>query len=555
MSILGKKWVLKNESKELNIIAKLLKNRGIDSADKAEWFFNGSLSDLHDPTLFKEMERAVERIKKAIKNKEKIMIFGDYDVDGITATAILYDFLKKVGADVSYTIPNRENDGYSLKDYFVKRFKEEGVQLIITVDCGTASFNEVELANELDIDVVITDHHTVPKKLPKACAVVNPHRSDCNYPNKDICGSTIAYKLVSVLANDMWEKEEAEVYLDCQLGIVALGIVGDCMSLTGENRILVREGLKRLIQGRNEGVLALLQEANISADKITSTTLGFQVGPRINAAGRLDDPEHAFELLIGNLEKARFLNELNEKRKSITAKYAEEAKTEIDEMENIPNIIVLKNKKWKPGFLGLIANRISETYTRPTIAMQEREKEFVASMRSINDFDITGVLREEMGDIFAAFGGHAMAGGFTLPKEKFNEFMEGIEKIGKEKIDPEQFKNVLYIDCEVPPEEVSFETCSKIEKLEPFGNENPEPTLLLKNVKLLDIKPVGKEKEHLQMPIKHGDKTIGSIAFRFGQHLDKIDPNLPHDVVCNMEINEWNGHKKLQLKVVDLKPS
>jgi len=267
MSILGKKWVIQNENNELTIIAKLLKNRGIDSSEKAEVFFNGSLKDLHDPALFTGMELATKRIEKAITDKEKIMIFGDYDVDGITATAILYDFLKKAGADVQYTLPNREKDGYGLKKYFVEKFKQAGIQLIITVDCGTANFVEVELANKLGIEVIITDHHTIPKILPPAYAIVNPHRTDCKYPNKDICGSSISYKLVSQLANDLWDQKKAEDYLDCQLGIVALGVVGDCMALTGENRILVQEGLKRLIQGKNEGVLALLTEANLSLEK------------------------------------------------------------------------------------------------------------------------------------------------------------------------------------------------------------------------------------------------------------------------------------------------
>lgn len=553
MSILGKKWVIKNENKGVSLIAKLLQNRGIDSAEKAESFFEATLSDLHDPALMMEMNKAVERIKKAITNKEKIMIFGDYDVDGITATAILYDFLKKAGADVHYKLPNREDDGYGLRDYFIKRFKEEKVQLIVTVDCGTSNLNEVKLANELDIDVIVTDHHTIPKKLPDAYAIVNPHRVDCKYPNKDICGSSISYKLVSALARDLWEEKKAEEYLDCQLAVVALGVVGDCMALTGENRVLVREGLKRLSARKNAGILALLEEANLSVDKITSSTIGFQIGPRINAAGRMDDPALALELLIGNLEKAAVLNQLNNKRKYITEKYVNEAMAEIEQMDQLPNIIILKSKKWQSGLLGLIANKISETYTRPTIIMQEREDEFVASMRSINGFDITSVLRELAGDIFVAFGGHAMAGGFTLLKEQLSEFMNRVEAIGKEKINPEEFINTLDIDCEVNPEDLSFETCNKISHLEPFGSHNPEPTLLLKNVQLLSIRPVGKEQEHLQFPIKHGDITISSIAFRFGKHIDKIDPAKLHDVVCNMEINEWNGMKKLQLRVIDLK--
>ena len=269
MSILGKKWVIRNENKDINLIAKLLQNRGIDSAEKVESFFDATLSDLHDPALMKEMDKAVDRIKKAIEKKEKIMIFGDYDVDGITATAILYDFLKKTGADVHYKLPNRADDGYGLQDYFIKQFKDDNIDLIVTVDCGTSNVKEVELSNKLGIDVIVTDHHTIPKKLPDAYAIVNPHRADCKYPNKDICGSSISYKLVSALARDLWDEDKAEEYLDCQLAVVALGVVGDCMALTGENRVLVREGLKRLIAGKHAGILALLEEANLPLNKIT----------------------------------------------------------------------------------------------------------------------------------------------------------------------------------------------------------------------------------------------------------------------------------------------
>jgi len=555
MSLLGKKWVIQNQDESFDIIAKLLKNRGIDSPEKIEWFFNGSLSDLHDPTLLKEMDKAVERIKKAIENKEKIMVFGDYDVDGITSTVIVYDFLKKAGADVYYQLPNRDKDGYGLKDYFIKKFKDEGIQLIVTVDCGTSSLAEITLANELGIDVVVTDHHSIPKELPPAHAIVNPKQPDCKYPNKEVCGSTLAYKLVSILARELWPKEKAEDYLDRQLGVVALGVIADCMALTGENRILVREGIKRLIEGKHAGILALLEKANLPVNKITSTTISFQIGPRINAAGRLDDPDHAFQLLIGNLEKAETLNQLNDERRKITKQYIDEAVAEIEKKDSIPNIIVLINKEWRAGLLGLIANGISEKYNRPTIAIQEKENEYVGSMRSVNDFDITSALRETVGDLFSAFGGHAMAGGFTMPKENLDKFLKQVEEVGKNKINPDEFVSTLNIDCEIQPEELSFETCHKINRLEPFGAENPEPTLLLRNVKIETIRSVGKSTEHLQFPIRHGNKTVSAIAFRFGKHLDKIDPAKPHDIVCNMEINEWNGWKKLQLRVVDLKPS
>jgi single-stranded-DNA-specific exonuclease len=297
-----------------------------------------------------------------------------------------------------------------------------------------------------------------------------------------------------------------------------------------------------------------LEEAGIPANKITSTTVGFQIGPRINAAGRLDDPQHAFELLIGKLEKAEILNKLNEERRLMTKKYIDEAIAKIKKKKTIPNIIILKSKKWCAGLLGLIASGISEKYNRPTIVMQEKKDELVGSMRSVNQFDITECLREAAEDLFNAFGGHVMAGGFTMPKKNLKEFMKQVEEAGKSKINPDEFVSTLNIDCEVKPEELNFETCYKLSRLEPFGAENPEPKLLIKNAKILNIRPVGKG-EHLHLPMRCGDKTVGAIAFRFGKHLDKIDQKKPHDIVFNLEINEWNGNKRLQMRVVDLKPS
>jgi single-stranded-DNA-specific exonuclease len=555
MSLFGKTWTIKNSDRKLNVIAKLLQNRGIDSPEKAQAFFNGKLADIHSPALLIDMDKAAERIRRAILKKEKIMVFGDYDVDGITATALLFGFLKKVGANAHYTLPHRENDGYGMKGYFIEQFKKDGVQLIVTVDCGTANLKEIELANSLGIEVVVTDHHSMPKTLPPALAIVNPKRPDCLYPNKDICGSSIAFKLVSHLAPDLMGEAEAKVYLAKEMGLVAMGVIGDCMPVTGENRILVREGLKSLKAGDHEGVTALLTEAEIDLDKINSGVLAFQVSPRINAAGRMDTPNHALELFLGNLGKAVTLNELNEQRKTMARQFVEEAKAQIPDPTNPPNIVVVKSKNWRAGLLGLIASDLVEKFGRPTIAMQEREHEYVASMRSINQFDITGHLREKAGTLFSAFGGHTMAGGFSLPKENLGKFMEQIELISKNHVDPKHFGGDIQVECEIMPEEINFEMMGKMQLLEPFGAENPEPKFLIKNAKILEIKSVGKNAEHLQIPIQIGDKSFRTIAFRFGQHLDKIDPKKLHDMVVNLETNIWNGNRRLQMRIVDIQPS
>lgn len=555
MSFLGKKWIIQNQDEGLDTVTKLLKNRNLDTEEKQKVFFEGGTSNLHDPFLLKDIKCAVDRIRKAIDEKEKIMVFGDYDVDGITSTVILYDFLKKVGANVDYVIPNREKDGYGLKDYFIRKFKEDGINLIITVDCGISNVEEVKLASELGIDTIITDHHDVPNELPNAFAIINPRQKDCNYPNKDLSGSAVSYKLVSVLVPYYFDVDLANKYLHEQLGMAVLGLVADCMPLTGENRILTKYGLKSLEQTDNLGIKALLESAGANSQKITSTTIGFYLGPRINAAGRLDTARHAFELLLGDAEKVSTLSKLNTQRQKIVEEFVNEAKAMVDNLSEIPNIIIVKDNKWNVGTLGLIAGKICDYFHRPAIAMQERDNEYVASCRSLNDFDITSFLRKDAGDLFSAFGGHKLAGGFTLPKENLDNFLKRVEESSKNCIDPNNFHDKLEIDCEIQSDELTYEISNHIIKLEPFGNGNPEPTLIIKNTKILNIKPVGKNREHLQFPVQYGDKKIQAIAFRFGEHIDKINLESKYDIVFNLETNEWNGWKKLQMKVIDLKQS
>ena len=555
MSILGKNWVIQNQNQALNVVAKLLENRGITTPEKADWFFKGDLDRLHDPYLLKDMKKAVDRVKKAVDSGESIMIFGDYDVDGITGAVILYDFLQKVGANVKVTLPHREDDGYGMKPYFMERFKEAGIDLIITVDCGTSNLEEIKLANELGIDVVVTDHHSLPAELPPAVAIVNPHQTDCNYPNKEACGSTIAYKLVTAMAPLFWDESDVTDYLNKQLSVACLGVVGDCMELKGENRILVREGLKRLAAGDNPGLTELLKEAGIDPRTIDSGTIGFQIGPRINAAGRLDTPMHAFELLTGDLSKAQVLNELNNQRRELTTEYFDEACGMIDAMTPRPTIIALKSAKWKAGLIGLLAGKLTEKYGRPSIVMHEKDSQIVGSMRSLNNFDITGAVRQSAEELFTAFGGHAMAGGFTLPAENYDEFICRLNKYSDDNLDPAAFKETLSIDCEIESTELSLETVNKLSLLKPFGMANAQPVLMVKNARITDLRIVGKTQEHAQIPVEIDGRQLSSIAFFFARYLDQIDMNTAHDLVVNLEANEWNGRKKVQLKVIDMRPS
>ncbi|MFH1012140.1 MAG: single-stranded-DNA-specific exonuclease RecJ, partial [Candidatus Peregrinibacteria bacterium] len=518
MSLWGKKWIIQNKDSGADLMDKLLLNRQIDTDEKRRDFFEGDLNLVHDPFLMTDMQKAVERIKRAIEEGEKIMVFGDYDIDGVTGTALLYDFLKRAGAETAYLLPHREKDGYGLKDYFIRRFKDEGVRLIVTVDCGTSNAAEIQLANTLGMDVIVTDHHSMPAELPQAYAIINPKRKDCHYPNPNICGSTIAYKLVMALSRDFMKEQERKEYLMKQLSIVTLGVIGDCMPLSGENRVLVKYGLKSLQAGHNPGMSALVESVGVAPSKITSFTIGFQVGPRLNAAGRLDKADHAFELILGNLEKAEVLNQLNLMRRTLVKDYLDEVMAELDARESLPNLIALHNPEWKAGLLGLIASKIAETYHRPTIVMQDRDDELVASCRSVGNFDITGFLREIIEDLCTSFGGHAMAGGFTLPTKNLKEFSRRLAEASQKSPELGHPEGILEIDCEVTSKELTLECARDLSRLQPYGTGNPEPTLVIRNAKILNVRPVGQQGEHLQFPVEYEGQVHSAIAFRFGEH-------------------------------------
>lgn len=553
MSFIGKKWHVKNEKKELNLIDKMLENRGLRTDEERYSFFNYSLNKLHDPLLLKDMQKAVDRLKEAIKKEEKIMIFGDYDVDGTSATALLYDFFKKVGANIHYCLPDRENDGYGLKDYFIEKFKKEAVNVVITVDCGTSNVKEAALANELGITLIVTDHHDVPEILPDAYALINPRQKDCAYPNKQLSGSAVAYKLVCAMVPHYFEEQVGQNYLYDQMGLAVLGLVADCMELVGENRILTNNGLKSLAQGNHPGIKALLEAGGINHLEITSSTIGFFIGPHINAAGRLDKADHALELLLGDVTKVKILTELNQRRRDIVETYLLEAARQIETKTEIPAVIVVSSTAWNAGILGLIAGRMCERYSRPVIAMQEKGDELVGSCRSLNEFDITAFLRNEAGELFTNVGGHMLAGGFSLPLKNKEELERRIAERAPRYIDLNNFYGHLEMEGEIDWNDLSFSTTDKLTKFEPFGQGNPAPTLLLKNTSIPLVEKIGKNQEHLRFSIRSGNQKLNGIAFRFAEHLDKIHPDKKYDIAFTLEVNEWKGNKSLQLRIIDLK--
>jgi single-stranded-DNA-specific exonuclease len=541
MSILNKNWEILNGS-QATLEEKLLQNRGLNSKEKIDKFLDPEThGGFHDPFDFPDMEKAVERIKKAVEKKERIIVFGDYDVDGITSVAILVKALGEMGANVSYRLPHRVDDGYGLKEKFVREFIDIGVGLVITVDCGISCGNEISLAKKNGIDVVITDHHDVPKIPPKdAYAILHPKDYKC----KDLTGAGVAFKLASALV------ENPEKYLD----LAAMGTVADIGILKGENRLIVKKGLKQLAETDFEGLNSLKEIAEIDDAKIDSRTIGFQLGPRINAAGRIDSPYFALQLLLNDCEVrgkklAKKLDELNKKRQVMTQKAVEEADAFF--ADNNKEILIKEDKDWHVGILGLIAGRLTEKHGVPSIILQDFGEYLTASARSTENFNIIEALKEHA-SFLTYFGGHAQAAGFEIAKENYLPFCAAIETFAKENTKEEDQLSKLKIECEIEAEDITEKTLDFLETLKPFGAGNETPQFLMKDLDIKGIREVGKDNAHLRIKAKHKTRDFNIIAFRFGEYFDQIRQHSKIDLVCNIEKNPKNKYEKIQIRAVDI---
>ncbi|MDA1060747.1 MAG: single-stranded-DNA-specific exonuclease RecJ [bacterium] len=536
MSVLGKNWVVKNEDTRKPAFERILQSRL--KVDLNE------ITQFHDPFLFKDMQTVVERIKKAIESGEKIMIFGDYDVDGMTAAAILIHTLKKMNAKVDCTLPNRLEDGYGLSEKFIDRFSEQGVKLIITVDCGISCKKEIEKARNLGMETIITDHHTIPEGVPaQAIAIIHPKRIDCNYPCKDLTGAGVALKLAQALLPEQ---------MDCFLDLASMGTVADLGPLTGENRLIVKRGLEMLANTKWEGLKKIKEISNIQVGTPMSTTdIGFQIAPRLNAAGRIGDPYTALNLLLENdsQEKIKILSdkldELNKERQDMTANAMEEVEMEIDK-NNIPFVLIAHSTQWHVGILGLIAGKLAEKYSRPAIILQDFGDNLVASCRGPEYFDIIDAIANSS-EYLISFGGHAQAAGFNIRKGNLEEFKNSILKYSEEKMKNVDIESTLEIDCELQSEEINFDLINEIESLAPFGKENSKPIFLMKNLEPMFIDKVGRDGNHLKFSINNHKV----IAFRMGQFADKLREQGKIDLVFQIDRNIWKNKESLQLQALD----
>ena len=560
----NKRWVIqpqitpqaeKTLEKFPTILKQILFNRGYGTDAEARAFLKAEPISNTDPFQLIGMDIAVKRIQQALENSEPIAIYGDYDVDGVTSTALLVQALEGLGGNVRGYIPNRFDEGYGLNPDALDSLKAEGVKLVITVDCGIRSPDEALHARSIGLDLIVSDHHHPDgENLPPALAVINPKQHGDPYPDKELAGVGIAYKIAEALYSV--QQSTNNFQLSDLLDLVALGTVADLAPLVGENRVLVRKGIKQIRETKRQGLFSLAGVANTKIEKITSGNIGFMLGPRLNASGRLESALASLELLTttdfmraGQL--AQQLDVQNRQRQTITKSMQTQA--EEIAMGDDPEAFLLfaAHEDFNPGVVGLAASRLTETYYRPAIVAAKGPEETRGSCRSIPEFHITDAL-DQCKDLLVRHGGHAAAAGFTVKNENIPEFVTRIKKIAKEQLDGKDLRHTLTADMEVPIEELNFEVLNHLAYLEPAGYGNPDAIFVARNVKVKSSRTVGAEGRHLKLSLEDSSGVIfDCIGFRIG-HLKEILPSRI-DVMFTLEANEWNGRTNLQLNLKDIK--
>lgn len=533
-------------------LAMLMNIRGLDDAAHLREFL-GEGEPLSDPFLLKDMDKAAARITRAVDNMEKIAVYGDYDADGVTSTAMLYSYLETRGADVIFYIPQREGEGYGMNIGAVEYLKEQGVSLIVTVDNGISSVQEVARANELGIDVVVTDHHRPQEILPDAVAVVDAYRPDDTSPYKHFSGVGIAFKLLMALEDGAGDVEDLlEAYSD----LAAIGTIGDIVPLTGENRTLIRAGLERLSQSDRPGVQALLENAGIAGKALTSTNVAFTLVPRINATGRMGAPERAVRLLIsGYEEEAEVLSEEicadNEERRRVEAEIAEAAFADIEAKGYMKDrVVVVDGENWHHGVIGIVASRVTERCGKPCMIISRGETEAKGSGRSIEGFSLFEAICA-CGDLLIKFGGHPMAAGITLKPENIEAFRKRINQYASEHF-PQMPTQTVTLDCKLNPAALSVSMAQSLTQLEPFGNGNPQPVFGLFNMELSNVTPVGGG-GHLRLTLEKNGAVI--TAMRFNTKPEELPYHIGDkiDLAVQLEAREFRGQPSLTVIVRDMK--
>lgn len=533
-------------------LRQILYNRGYGDPEAARSFLEARTPPDTDPFLLTGVTQAVDRIRFAIQQQEPIAVYGDYDVDGVTATALLVQILQRLGADVRGYIPNRFDEGYGLNNEALSNLSAQGIRLVITVDCGIRSLVEAEHAASLGMDMVISDHHHPAADIPRALAVINPKMPGETYPDKDLAGVGLAYKLASALSGP-----EGAAAIEDTLDLVALGTVADLAPLVGENRSLVRAGLKLLRRPRRQGIMALIGVSGLQPDKIDASHIGFMLGPRLNAAGRLDTALAALNLLMtsdvaeaGNL--AQQLDIYNRERQEITRQIQTAAEAIAQPEDPGTLLLFAAHPDFNPGVVGLAASRLCEQYYRPTIIAARGEQYTRASCRSIPEFHITQAL-DQCSELLEHHGGHAAAAGFTVRNENMDILLERLRAIAADELAAQDLRPLLHADLEIPLSGLTPDVLTYLEWLQPTGYGNRPVHFVSRNLKVTRRGTVGKDSAHLKMTVTDGRITYSAIAFRQGQWLESLPSYV--DLLYAFELNEYNGYVSLQLNVRDIKPS
>ncbi len=530
------------------VLRQILYNRGYSTAESARRFLEIKPPNGTEPTNLLSMSEAIDRVRFAIRQDEHIAVYGDYDADGVCATALLVLGLAKLGANVHGYIPNRFDDGYGLNTDAIEKLHADGTELIITVDCGIRSLIEAEFARQLGMSLIITDHHHPGDKLPQADAIINPKQVGDNYPEKNLAGVGVAYKLLSALLDSY----DATEFLD----LVAIGTVADLVPLIGENRWLVSEGIKRLRQPRRQGLQALMGVSGLHANEIQASHIGFSLGPRINAAGRLETALDAYDLLLTpDIARAATLAQQleiqNKKRQQITRDIQKNAEERFSDKQLEDScLLFVADHDYNPGVVGLVASRLTEKYYRPSIVGYVEDNFTRASCRSIPEFHITNAL-DECADILVRYGGHAAAAGFTVENENLPELISRLNTTASQQLAGEDLRPTLSADLELPLEELDSEMVEYLGWLEPTGYANPRVQLASRNVKVVNSRQVGRDGAHLKLLVSDGKAVYDAIAFRQGNWHQMMPGNI--DLLYIFEENEYLGEKRLQLNVQDIK--
>lgn len=531
------------------LMTQLLYNRGLTDPAEIEPFLAADERLLNDPFLLPDMDKAIDRVYRALLSGESIAIYGDFDADGITATVLLAQGLSSLGGRATPYIPRRVEEGYGLNHAALENLHEKGVSLVITVDCGISSTQEVERAQQIGLDIVITDHHTVPPQIPQAIAVVDPKRADSRYPFPKLAGVGMAFKLFQALVNSLGKQSNLETVLD----LVALGTVADMEPLLGENRYLVKRGLEVLQNTNRLGLREMAKCAGVTLATIGPETISWVLGPRLNAAGRLDHAIIGYDLLLTDSPEeaqklANLLEKKNTERQRLTEAVLAKAREKLIAIGTDSPLLMVGDEDFPSGVVGVVASRLVDEFYRPAVVFERGKQWSRGSARSIHEFDIIATL-SDCSDLLSRFGGHPMAAGFTIATENLGRLQQRLLEIAANRLASLDLRPLIPIDAEVPLSSLQGKTFAMMQKLAPFGCDNPHPTFISRNVRVVDYRTVGAGGAHLRLKLRDGNVTWDAIGFRLGNLVDEVAPCL--DIVYNLEVERWGGKEMLRLNILD----